>query len=106
MDTQYEWIISAMERKIKEGDLEKIVTSVHYKLKATRDGITCETYSCVSIPEPSTNKFTPYEELSKDQVLGWVENALGDELVSIKDSLNRSIDLQITPIRDTVAPPF
>ncbi len=33
-------------------------------------------------PDPSVPDFTPYDDLSEDQVIGWVKDALGPEKVT------------------------
>jgi hypothetical protein len=48
------------------------------------------------IQTPSS--FTPYDELTKEQVVGWVKNALGEEQVtSVEESLANQIQQKLDP---------
>lgn len=47
--------------------------------------------------DPET-PFTPYNELTKEQVIGWVKNALGQESVSLYEAnVMQQIEKQKTP---------
>jgi hypothetical protein len=47
--------------------------------------------------------FTPYENLTKEQVIGWVKNALGEEQVT---SYEKNVEKQIESARNpTVVKP-
>jgi hypothetical protein len=42
--------------------------------------------------------FTPYDELTKEQVVGWVKDALGEEQVtSVEESLANQIQKKLNP---------
>jgi hypothetical protein len=44
------------------------------------------------------DSFTPYDELTKEQVVGWVKNALGEEQVtSVEESLANQIQQKLDP---------
>lgn len=117
-NTTYEWIISAMECKIKEDTLDNIVTLVHWRLNASRDGKTADTYAVTTMPEPSGVDFIPYNQLTKVQVVDWLVNVLGtvpepieeveqqSELTQIKERLNSEIESKLNPIIHVVALPF
>ena len=117
-NTIYEWIISAMECRIKEGTLDNVVTFVHWRLNATRDEKVAETYSVTAMPQPSGENFTPYDELTKEQVVDWLVAILSvvpepidgveqqSELTKIKVMLNVNIELQLHPVVELLPPPF
>ena len=54
-----------------EGDLTDVVVTAHWTLDDTQDGYTASTYGSATFPAPSDD-FTPYEDLTEEQVLGWV----------------------------------
>jgi len=47
--TQFNWTISAFDRKPEN----QIITNVHWRLSAEREGIFVETYGCTTLPEPT-----------------------------------------------------
>ena len=104
METNYKWNISAMDCKIKEGTLENIVNFVHWRLNAFNDIYNIETYGIANMPEPSSTNFTPYEDLTKEQVVQWLNNVLDVE--KIKINLNKNLFLQEYPIEVSFPLPF
>lgn len=117
-NTTYEWIISAMECKIKEGTLDNIVALVHWRLNASRDGKTAETYAVTTMPEPSGIDFIPYNQLTKVQVVDWLVNVLStipeaidgvsqqSQMELIYEDLNENLFSQLNPIIFTDTLPF
>ena len=96
---QYNWIISAMENYPKADGLNNVVFQVHYRRQATKiDGEKtwfAETYSVVNVPAPSLEDYTPYEDLTFEQVCGWLEGVLNVE--AIDESLANQIEEQKNP---------
>lgn len=100
MAINYNWVISSMDEYPKTPDnLTDVVFTVHYRRNATSevDGKTyfADTYSTVSLPAPSPEDFTPYEDLTEETVIGWLEAALNVE--AIDASLAQQIENQINP---------
>jgi hypothetical protein len=102
------WVISAMEVKNQVGDLQDVVYIVHYRRQATEvDGdktYFAETYTTVSLPAPEADKFTPYNELTKETVEGWLNQVLPVE--AIDASLDAQIEQQKHPQTSTPALPW
>jgi hypothetical protein len=118
METNYKWIISAMDCRIHEETLQNVVLLVQWRLQATNGNYFTETYGCTRVPKPSPEDFTPYEELTKEQVVSWLiailsvvpEPADGiiqqSELEKIEEGLNANLFLQMHPIEVTLPLPF
>ena len=116
METKYEWIISALDCRVKEGSLENVVNVVHWRLNASNDKYTASTYSATGMPTPSGTDFTLYADLTKDQVVGWVISILSivpepidgvpqlSPLEQIKINLNENLYLQEYPVE--ISPPL
>ena len=102
--TKFDWIISAMECKVKEDNLSDVVILVHWRYNATSGEYFADTYGATSVPMPTGEDFTPYAELTKDQVVSWLENTL--DIEAMQSNLNNQIDLLINPINVTLQPPF
>jgi len=101
-----QWVISQLECKNQEEDLDLVVYVVHYRRQATEvDGdktYFAETYSTLSLPAPEPSDFTPFEDLTKAQVEGWL-----DELLPVSD-IDLSLDAQIEAEKNptTSTPPL
>jgi hypothetical protein len=100
MEIVYNWVISAMDEYPKTADdLVDVVFNVHYRRNATTevDGKSyfADTYSVVSVPAPSPENFTPYEDLTFEQVCGWLEEILNVEAMDA--SLVTQLENKINP---------
>ena len=100
----YNWIISAMECVKKEGDLNDVVITIHWRYAATKDEVLTDMYGATSMPLPTGEEFTAYEDLTKEQVCGWLESTLDVE--QMQESLEKQLDLIINPVNVTSPPPF
>ena len=80
----YEWNINQMDRKTSDG----FVTTVHYTVTAVDGEYTASTYGTVGYEEKDS--FTPFNQLTKETVVGWVQESLGKDTVesSLADQIN------------------
>lgn len=80
----YEWNIAQMDRKTSDG----FVTTVHYTVTAVDGEFTASTYGTVGYTEEGS--FTPFNQLTKETVVGWVQESLGKDTVesSLADQIN------------------
>lgn len=99
MEIVYQWVISQMEEKPQEGSLTDVVAIVHWRRNATTivDGkeYFASTFGAYSCPAPSPEDFTPYDEITEDQVYGWLDAGL--DVASINLNLTAQLDQQINP---------
>lgn len=81
----YSWVISQLECKAQEGDLTDVVYIIHWRRNATEiDGdktYTAEVYSTATMGNPDPAHFTPYNELTLEQVCGWLNSSLNVEAI-------------------------
>lgn len=104
MANNYKLKINKLEVKTAEGDLTNVVFLVHFSYIATTED---EQYSetalgMASIASPDPENFTNFEDLTEEQVQGWVESVIDFELY--KQNLNNAIEEKINPtkqIKDT-----
>jgi hypothetical protein len=102
--TNFKWIISAMECVKKDGDLQDIVITIHWRYQAEKDGFNTDMYGANSMPYPTGEDFIPFNELTKDQVCGWLESTL--DIDAMEESLDKQLELLINPVNVTLPPPF
>jgi hypothetical protein len=96
----YNWVISAMNEYPTTPDgLDDVVFTVHWRRNATEivgdKTYFADTYGAQSVPAPDPDDFTPYPDLTFEQVCGWLEAALNVE--AIDASLAQQIENQINP---------
>ena len=99
MSKVYTWVISAMNEYPKSQELSNVVFQIHYRRNATEvDGdktYFADTYSVLSVAAPSEDAFVPYEDLTEEMVISWLEAGLDVE--AIDSSLDAKIEEQKNP---------
>ena len=63
------WSISALNCSTTETNPDTVITA-HWTCSGTDGTYNASIYSTCSVPSP-TGSFTPYSELTQEQVLGW-----------------------------------
>lgn len=105
MANTYNWKINALDAKVLVGDNENVVYTVHWSLIATSEN---EEHTVSSIGthsvEYDVDNFVPYEDLTEEIVIGWLEDAL--DVDSMKAKLDAQIEKLITPQEITYTDPF
>lgn len=97
------WQVSSMECRVQEGDLSDVVITVHWQCSATEDGYSASVYSTCSVPGPNPANFVPYDQLTQDEVLGWIW-ANGVDKDATEAAVLQQIEMQKNP--PVVAPPL
>lgn len=99
MTTEYAWVISQMDTKPQEGNLNDVVVNVHWRRVATAvDGdktYTADSYGSMPCSQPSETDFTAYPDLTYAQVCGWLDAGLS--VASIDAGLDSVIQTEINP---------
>ena len=96
------WIIERLLVKPTEGSLTDVVITADWRCNGT-DGTYSGTCYGSSSFAPPTENFTPYPDLTQDQVLGWCF-ANGVDKVAIEANVTQQINDQINP--PVIAPPL
>lgn len=101
----YNWTFPAFDCILNEDGLQKVVTTVHWRYRGTdEDGITAEAYGAQAVGEPNPDAFTPYPNLSKEQVIGWMESVI--DMEQLNQNIQTQIDLIKNPIQVTLPAPW
>jgi len=96
------WIIERLLVKPTEGDKTDVVITADWRCNGSQDQYSGTCYGSTSFAPPSEN-FTPYEDLTQDQVLGWCY-ANGVDQAAIEANVSLQIENQINP--PVIAPPL
>ena len=94
--TTITWTITAMDCYPTEGSETDVVFTVHWTCSGTDGTYTSSVYSTCAVPTPASESFTPYSDLTQDQVLGWVW-ANGVDQTATEAAVQQQIDNQINP---------
>lgn len=102
MSNTYTWKINELERNVADGG----VTVVHYGVDVTDGTDTLGAYGTVSLtPDANADDFVPFDSLTEAQVIGWVQDALGEEQVAnIQSQLDAKLHEMQNPVTATGKP--
>ena len=85
MANTYNWKINALDAKVSVDDVENVVYTVHWSLMATSEN---EEHTVSNIGthsvEYDADNFVPYEDLTEEIVIGWLEDALDVDLMKAR----------------------
>jgi len=96
------WIIERLLVKPTEGDKTDVVITADWRCNGSQDQYSGTCYGSASFAPPSGN-FTPYPDLTEQQVLGWCY-ANGVDQAAIEANVSAQIADQINP--PVIAPPL
>ena len=89
------WIIERLLVKPTEGSLTDVVITADWRCNGTDGQYSGTCYGSASFAPPTEN-FTPYDQLTQDQVLGWCF-ANGVDKTAIEANVTQQINDQINP---------
>ena len=93
-NTTCTWKITSMSVLPKQGGETNVVVQALYIVTGIRSGVTANFESAQQFTY-TDGEFTPYEDLTEEQVIGWIQSALGENGVN---SIYACIDGQINSI--------
>jgi hypothetical protein len=96
--TTFNWSVNQMDRLTSDG----FVVTVHYNVSATEDTYQASTYGTIGYTQEPGETYTPYDQLTEAQVVGWVQTSLGKD--TVEASLQSQIELQKNPVVATGTP--
>ena len=89
--------IQQLERQLNDG----LVITVHWDAIKSQDGHTARVYGSYALPakDPSDPSFIPFDNLTEEIVLGWLQDAMGEEAVAqLESSLDAQLNALINPV--------
>jgi len=96
------WIIERLLVKPTEGSLTDVVITADWRCNGSQESFSGTCYGSTSFAPPSEN-FTPYDQLTEQQVLNWCF-ANGVDKTAIEANVTAQIENQINP--PIIAPPL
>jgi len=99
--TEFTWNISNLERTLSDG----IVYTLHYTIDAFDGTYRSGAYGSIGLEPPEEDELIPYADLTKEIVVGWLLDKLGEEKVAeVEAALQAQIDEQTTPTKGAGVP--
>ena len=95
----YAWTISALDCKPKEEGKTNVVVTAEWQVSATDGTHSAGACGKQSFTLDPSKPFISFDNLTEDQVVGWVQESLGIDAVTL---LQERLDAQI---EDLVNPP-
>jgi len=96
------WIIERLLVKPTEGTLTDVVVTADWRCNGSQESFSGTCYGSTSFAPPSGD-FTPYDQLTQDQVLNWCFSN-GVDQAAIEANVTAQIENQINP--PIIAPPL
>jgi hypothetical protein len=93
-NTSYIWKITSMSVLLQQGGKSDVVVLAAYNVTGTQDK-TAASVNGIQQFTYTGGAFTPYEDLTEERVVGWIQSALGENGVN---SIYSCIDGKINSI--------
>ena len=103
MTNTYNWIVEYMSCYPQAEGETDVVFTVGWRCNATDGTFNATQYGTVSVPYVAGDPYTPYADLTQDQVLGWVWTS-GVDQAAVEASLAKNLEDQVNP--PVVTPPL
>jgi hypothetical protein len=98
MTIKCNWTIAQLDAYPEYKSHKDVVFTVHWRCDGTDGEHTVGVYGSVGLTLGPEAKFTPFEKLTEAQVIGWVQDALGeDQVKQYEGSVANQIDALINP---------
>lgn len=94
---EFTWNVVQMDRLTSDG----FVVTVHYTVNAVDGDYTASTYGTVGYTQEDKS-YTPFANLTKETVIGWVQDSLGQ--ATVEESLAAQIEAQKNPVQESGLP--
>lgn len=95
MAKQYQLVISQLDTAPSEDELTNVVKIIHWQYKAIDANYLAQAYGIMRCATPSETDFTAYPDLTKEQVISWLES--GIDVDALKENLDKQIEEQKNP---------
>jgi hypothetical protein len=96
MTISIEWIITRLEAVNKDG-LDNVAIQACFDVKGSDGNLQGFTQSDITLGEPDLVKFTPIEQVTKEQAVAWTKAALGGRVQEFEARVIEQIERQRTP---------
>ena len=108
--TTYTWAVTALYTETIDGK-EDYVVIANYEVVGTDGTYSASLTNIARFSTESVTPFIPYEDLTNDIVVGWIQQDLGTDGVSnleacIQGQIDSQINPPVVPVNTTLPPNF
>ena len=101
------WAVTQMDAYPERDGKTDVVFTVHWTLTGSEADFVGTTYGTQGVTVDPDALFTPYADLTQEQVIGWVKAAMGAEQVAAYEAaVANQINEQIAPSVTTLPLPW
>ena len=104
----FTWVISQLDSIPSIDGMDKVISVIHWRAQKQYEEdvihFTADTYGALSVDAPHEASFTPYDEVTKEMVEGWLMAGLDTE--EIEANLDAQIKNFLNPPIVTYPLPF
>ena len=91
----YTWKINAVDCYTSKDGLEKVAYNVHWSFFATDGENNASMIGVQSVGEPNPDNFTPFDQLTEEQVVSWITASMDVEQMQL--NLDKQIEELVAP---------
>ena len=95
----FNWVISQLNSIPSINGMDKVISIIHYRAQKQYEEdvvhFTADQYGALAVDAPHEASFTPYDEVTKEMVEGWLESSLDTE--AIEANLDAQIQNFLNP---------
>lgn len=110
MNNTYTWQFPALEVDKNQGSYTNVVYTIHWRLSGVDETTShsVELYGMQSVApyNPDNGSFTPYEQLTKETITGWVIGSMGEKYGELTSSIDARLYALANPTTETLPPPW
>ena len=89
------WSVYQMNRYISHEDNDDVVYNLHWDCVAEQDGQTYRMYGTQALDLENLDEFTPYSDLTEEQVMGWLMDA--SDVEDIEAACQAGLEQKLNP---------
>jgi len=95
----FTWVISQLDSIPTLDGMDKVINKIHYRAQKQfideAIHFTADRYNVLNLDAPHEASFTPYDEVTKEMVEGWLESGIDTE--AIEANLDAQIENFLNP---------
>jgi len=91
----FTWLVSQLDSIPSIDGMEKVISKIHYRAQKQHEDFTADYYNELGVDAPHEASFTPYDEVTKEMVEGWLTASIDCE--AIEANLDAQIENFLNP---------
>ena len=106
---QFSWVISELNCLVDQDGMQDVINVIHWRYNAndideSGKNWFADKYGSSNVEQPNPQNFTPYADVTEQQVVSWLEQVL--PVADMQANLIANIELQKFPIEVTLPLPW